>query len=233
MKSEITWSTAMPQPAMAIPVCPVATNADSSPRARAAASSSSVTDILPIAQSEPTVCTTRTSGRSAGRRHAQARRRGAQVAQLDAARPRPRPTARGPRTSTVCSPASTSHPGADRLQQRGAPLGGQRAAERRDADHEHVRAQRRGLGDAGHDRHGAARVGHDVGSATAPAAAASTTRDDLARRRSAGCRARSWRGTSREQAAGEEREPVSHRPAPRRGPGARTARAGRPRARAR
>src|SRR3954465_13203024 len=56
----------MPQPAIAIPVCPVATNADSNPRARAAASSSKVTDILPIAQSEPTVCTTRTPGRSAG-----------------------------------------------------------------------------------------------------------------------------------------------------------------------
>ena len=28
MKSEITWSTAIPQPVMAIPVWPVATNAD-------------------------------------------------------------------------------------------------------------------------------------------------------------------------------------------------------------
>src|SRR4051794_21118360 len=66
MKSEITWSTAIPQPEIAIPVWPVATKADSRPRARAAASSSSVTDIFPIAQSEPTVCTTRASGREAG-----------------------------------------------------------------------------------------------------------------------------------------------------------------------
>src|SRR3954465_233318 len=82
----------MPQPAIAIPVCPVATNADSRPRARAATSSSSVTDILPIAQSEPTVWTTRTSGRpgpgtlrSAGGARG-ARRRGGRV---------PTPPARG------------------------------------------------------------------------------------------------------------------------------------------
>ena len=54
-----TASTAIPQPAIAIPVWPVGTKRASSPRARAARSSSSETVIFPIAQSEPTVSTIR------------------------------------------------------------------------------------------------------------------------------------------------------------------------------
>ena len=88
MKSATTASTAIPQPAIAIPVWPVGTNSDRSPRRRASRSSSSDTVIFPIAQSEPTVRTivpgtarfapvgsTRPSAAS-------------QVAQLDAARRR-------------------------------------------------------------------------------------------------------------------------------------------------
>ena len=56
-KSDTTASTAIPHPAIAIPVWPVGTNTESSPRARAARSSSSDTVIFPIAQSEPTVRT--------------------------------------------------------------------------------------------------------------------------------------------------------------------------------
>ena len=57
MKSETTASTAIPQPAIAIPVWPVGTKRDAIPRAAAARSSSSETVIFPIAQSEPTVST--------------------------------------------------------------------------------------------------------------------------------------------------------------------------------
>ena len=85
MKSETTASTAIPHPAIAMPVCPVGTNCDASPRSRAARSSSSDTVIFPIAQSDPTVRTMRASScrfspvgtsRSGGRP--------AQVAELDA-----------------------------------------------------------------------------------------------------------------------------------------------------
>src|SRR5829696_2542213 len=54
-KSETTASTAIPHPAIAIPVWPVGTNSLAIPRRRASASSSSATVIFPIAQSEPTV----------------------------------------------------------------------------------------------------------------------------------------------------------------------------------
>src|SRR6059058_4821457 len=47
----------MPQPAIAIPVCPVGTKTERSPRLRASRSSSQVAVIFPIAQSEPTVRT--------------------------------------------------------------------------------------------------------------------------------------------------------------------------------
>ena len=57
MKSATTASTEIPQPAIAIPVWPVGTNSDASPRRRASRSSSSATVIFPIAQSEPTVRT--------------------------------------------------------------------------------------------------------------------------------------------------------------------------------
>ena len=63
MKSETTASTQMPQPAIAMPVWPVGTNTEPSPRARAARSSSSATVIFPIAQSEPTVSTIRAGTR--------------------------------------------------------------------------------------------------------------------------------------------------------------------------
>ena len=57
MKSETTASTAIPQPAIAIPVCPVGTKTDFRPRPRASRSSSHVAVIFPIAQSVPTVST--------------------------------------------------------------------------------------------------------------------------------------------------------------------------------
>ena len=85
MKSETTASTAIPQPAIAIPVWPVGTKRASSPRARAARSSSSETVIFPIAQSEPTVstiCAGTRQVRAGG--DVQVVRRAAQVAQLDA-----------------------------------------------------------------------------------------------------------------------------------------------------
>ena len=114
-----------------------------------------------------------------GAGHAQAGRRGAQVAQPHAGVAAAAASS-GSSASTVCRPASTSMPGADRLEQRRAPLGGQRAAERRHADHEHVRAERHGLGDGGHDRDRPARVRHDV--VRRPAGLARVDdRDDLAR----------------------------------------------------
>ena len=59
----MTRSTATPQPSIIMPVCPVGTNATESPAARPAFRSSSATDILPIAQSVPTVRITRLPGR--------------------------------------------------------------------------------------------------------------------------------------------------------------------------
>src|SRR5256885_274755 len=56
-KSETTASTEIPQPAIAIPVCPVGTKTDLRARLRASRSSSHVAVIFPIAQSEPTVKT--------------------------------------------------------------------------------------------------------------------------------------------------------------------------------
>ena len=55
MKSATTASTAMPQPAIAMPVWPVGTNCDFRPRRCASRSSSIATVFFPIAQSEPTV----------------------------------------------------------------------------------------------------------------------------------------------------------------------------------
>src|SRR5689334_7873755 len=107
----MTWSTAMPQPEIAIPVWPVATNTLRSPRARAARSSSRVTVILPIAQSEPTDSTTRSDGsrlygpsgvsRSPGptRRSISCRPRCEAIA-----------TSSGSSASTLWRPASTSIP---------------------------------------------------------------------------------------------------------------------------
>ncbi len=62
-KSEATRSTATPQPSIIIPVWPVATNTAPRPAATAARRSSNATDILPIAQSVPTVSSTRRPGR--------------------------------------------------------------------------------------------------------------------------------------------------------------------------
>ena len=61
-KSLMSRSTATPQPSIIIPVWPVATNEALSPAASAARRSSSETDILPIAQSLPTVRITRFPG---------------------------------------------------------------------------------------------------------------------------------------------------------------------------
>jgi len=57
-KSEITRSTHVPQPAMIIPVCPVAMNSACVPPSHAARSISSIAVILPTAQSLPTASTT-------------------------------------------------------------------------------------------------------------------------------------------------------------------------------
>jgi hypothetical protein len=59
MKSATTASTEIPQPAIAIPVCPVGTNCEATPRRFASRSSSIATVIFPIAQSVPTVRTIR------------------------------------------------------------------------------------------------------------------------------------------------------------------------------
>ena len=95
-KSETTASTAIPQPAMAMPVCPVGTNTAASPRARASRSSSSETVIFPIAQSEPTVSTIGAgTSRFSPVGTLRSGRRPAQVAQLDAVpRRRARPARR-------------------------------------------------------------------------------------------------------------------------------------------
>ena len=64
-KSAATRSTVTPQPSTIIPVWPVATNTADRPAAWAARRSSNPTDILPIAQSVPTVSTTRLPGQVA------------------------------------------------------------------------------------------------------------------------------------------------------------------------
>ena len=57
-KSDTTASMGAPQPSIMMPVWPVATNAALSPARRAASRSSSITDILPMAQSVPTARST-------------------------------------------------------------------------------------------------------------------------------------------------------------------------------
>ena len=86
-KSETTASTAIPQPAIAIPVCPVGTKTDACPRLRASRSSSTATRLLPDRA-------VRADGEDDARsalevrsgRHAEPVGRLAQVAQLNAAR---------------------------------------------------------------------------------------------------------------------------------------------------
>ena len=85
MKSATTASTEIPQPAIAMPVCPVGTNSDATPRRRASRSSSSATVIFPIAQSEPTVRTIFAgTSRFSPVGTLRSGRRLAQVAELDA-----------------------------------------------------------------------------------------------------------------------------------------------------
>ena len=55
MKSATTASTAMPHPAIRMPVCPVGTNRVRSPAASRPRTNSSCAVILPLLQSEPTV----------------------------------------------------------------------------------------------------------------------------------------------------------------------------------
>ena len=84
MKSATTASTEIPQPAIAMPVCPVGTNSDATPRRFASRSSSIATVIFPIAQSEPTVSTILAgTSRFSPVGTFRSRRRLAQVAQLD------------------------------------------------------------------------------------------------------------------------------------------------------
>ena len=184
------------------------------------ASSSSVTDILPIAQSEPTVCTTRTSGRSrpagtlspggAARRSRSSTPAAAAAADssgiLGQHRVQPRLDAASRRRSPPAAPRATRRSARRRTARRRSPARSRRAA----------RPRRR----VGHDRHRPPRVRHDLGGASRPADAASTTHDDLA----LAVAQDPVRGLGvgvGELAAGEEREPISHRPAPRPGPGAR------------
>ena len=55
MKSEMTASTAMPPPAMRIPVCPVARKVALRPRFESSRSMARAVNILPQEQSVPTV----------------------------------------------------------------------------------------------------------------------------------------------------------------------------------
>ena len=121
MKSETTASTAIPQPAIAIPVCPVGTKTDSSPRRCASRSSSSETVIFPIAQSEPTVRTIRagTSRFSPVGTFSPAGglRRSRSSTPCSAASS----TSSGSSVRNSCSPFSTSRPAAIALPQQLAP----------------------------------------------------------------------------------------------------------------
>ena len=81
MKSATTASTEIPQPAMAIPVCPVGTKTEAMPRPRASRSSSSETVIFPIAQSEPTVSTVLPAVEVRPAGHVEIVRRAAQIGQ--------------------------------------------------------------------------------------------------------------------------------------------------------
>ena len=137
----------MPQPAIEMPICPVGTKTARSPAARAAAASSSVTVILPIAQSVPTVCTMRAGTprpaplgveRPAGTR--------AEVAQLEPAR-RSRGDQVGIAAELVVQPGLDVQAERERLEQRVLPFRRQLAACGRDADREALRAERGGLGD--------------------------------------------------------------------------------------
>ena len=143
MKSETTASTEIPQPAIAIPVCPVGTNTERSPRRFASRSSSSETVIFPIAQSEPTVRTIR-AGSS----------RFAPVGTL-----RPSGGLRRSRSSTPCRAASSDQlgvvhevlvqavldvePGRDRALQELAPRRREPPALRGDADERRRRLEAR------------------------------------------------------------------------------------------
>ena len=194
-KSEMTWSTAIPQPEIAIPVCPVATNADSMParargrvelqRHRHLADRAVGADRVHDAHVGPVrPAGTLSPGGAARRSRSSTPARRGRRGQL------------GVLGEHGVQPGLDVHARRDRLQQRGAPLVGQRAAERRDADHEHVRAERRGLGHGRPRSAPAAARTARPRSARRPADAASTTRRPRARR-SAGCRARSWRASRR------------------------------------
>src|SRR3989441_3288320 len=61
MKSATTASTAMPQPSMKIPVCPVATKLVLWPRLTSSSRSCSCAVIFPTLQSDPTASTTSAS----------------------------------------------------------------------------------------------------------------------------------------------------------------------------
>ena len=134
MKSATTASTEMPQPAIAIPVCPVGTNSLFHPRRRASRSSSSDTVIFPIAQSEPTVRIVVASMRQvrAGR-NVEPRRRQAQVAQVGPVLAGERDKLRIGRDELVQTVLDVE-PVADAVLQELAPRRGEPSALRRDAD---------------------------------------------------------------------------------------------------
>ena len=114
----------MPQPAIEMPIWPVGTKTARSPAALAAAVSSSVTVILPIAQSVPTVCTMRAgTPRPAPlgvERPAGTRRRSRNSSPRAAAAA----TSSGSRPSSSCSPASTCMPSASASSSAAFQAGG-------------------------------------------------------------------------------------------------------------
>ena len=220
-KSAITWSTAIPQPAIAIPVCPVGTNADSQPAARGRPRR---------APASPTSCRSRSPSRRCARRARPAARpaplgverpggRGAQIAQLDARAPRPRRQLGVPPSSS-CSPASTCIPA---RSPRAAPPSTPAAARRRTARRRSPGRSRRARPPRRPSPRSARRraYGHDL-VGRRPGVQSSPRRhttsrvavaDDAVRGLGVRRRAR--------QAVGEQRERARSRAAaPRRGPGA-------------
>ena len=163
--------------------------------------------------------------------HAQPGRRGPQVAQLDARRGgRGRQLRVLARAPCAARPRRASRP----RSPPAAPPATRRSARRRTAPRRSpvrsspaLRPPRRSPRWA---PRGARRARRRT--ATAPAETVVDDADDLTRSVAQDA-VRGLRVGRREDAAGEQREPVSHGPAPRRGPGARRAPAGRPRARAR
>src|SRR6266508_3053677 len=140
-KSDTTASTAIPHPAMAIPVCPVGTKTDRRPRFRASRSSSQVAVIFPIAESEPTV---RTIVASTSRL--------SQVAELDAV-PRGELRQAGNVVQADVQPVLEVEAFRDAVLQQLLPVAGEVAALRDNSDERGVWVEAEGVVDGANDRH--------------------------------------------------------------------------------